>query len=247
MLILFLLIVTLALATFHWYYKRRRLPPGPPAVPLLGSLPFLDLRRGLTDWTLDPRVTKHRLATVSVGPKNLFIINDFKLAKELFEKEEFSGRNSNVEWVEMFWVISGKIRGVAFNQGCNWDKQRKFGLKTLKELGFGRQTIEEIVDREISEITNKLGSYSGQNYLIGQEFNIPVINVLWHLVAGFRFDENQALHKSITSGIELQFKSYASLLLLPLNIQRVFRKAMFKKNLRAARNNTKYIRGMKIL
>ena len=50
----------LVLAVFRWYFKRRRLPPGPPAVPLLGCLPFLHLERGMVDWATDPRVTKHR-------------------------------------------------------------------------------------------------------------------------------------------------------------------------------------------
>ena len=104
-----LLLAILVLASCRWYLARLRLPPGPPAVPLLGSLPFLHLRRGLVDWSTDPRVTRHRLATVALGPRNLFVINDLKLAKELFDKDVFTKRDIT-EWTKHLFMLNGKIR-----------------------------------------------------------------------------------------------------------------------------------------
>ena len=109
MFLLSLLLAVLVLATCSWYLTRLRLPPGPPALPLLGSLPFLPLRRGLIDWSTDPRVTKHRLATVALGPRNLFVINDLKLARELFDKEELTKRDIT-DWAKHLFVLNGKIR-----------------------------------------------------------------------------------------------------------------------------------------
>ena len=148
MFVLSLVLATLVLATVHWFVKRRSLPPGPPAVPVLGSLPFLDLSRGLVDWSCDPRVTRHSLATVTMGPRDFFVINDLKLAKELFERDEFSGRSVN-KWLQLMKVRNGKIRGIISPSGADWSKQRRFGLKTLRDLGFGRRTIEEMVDKTI--------------------------------------------------------------------------------------------------
>ena len=105
------LLSLLVLAVVRWYLKRRVLPPGPPAVPVLGCLPFLQLRRGLVDWSLDPRVTRHRLATVTLGPRNLFVINDLQLAKELFDREDFNGRNVS-DFMKQVKVVNGKIRGI---------------------------------------------------------------------------------------------------------------------------------------
>ena len=111
MFVISLLLGLLVLAVVRWYFKRLRLPPGPPAVPVLGSLPFIQLRRGFIDWALDPRITRHRLATVSLGPRNVFLINDLKLAKSLFDREDFSGREST-EWDQVLKVMNGKLRGI---------------------------------------------------------------------------------------------------------------------------------------
>ena len=47
---------------------------------------------GMTDWVLDPQITSHPLATLALGPMSVTVINDFHLAKQLFDKEEFSGK-----------------------------------------------------------------------------------------------------------------------------------------------------------
>ena len=111
MFIISLLAAVLVLATCRWFLARLRLPPGPPALPLLGSLPFLSLRRGLVDWSSDPRVTRHRLATVGLGPRNLFVINDLQLARELFDKEELAKRDIT-DWAKHLFMLNGKIAAI---------------------------------------------------------------------------------------------------------------------------------------
>ena len=49
----------------------------------------------MSDWVLDPQITSHALATLTLGPMSVTVINDFHLAKELFDKEEFSGKTVN--------------------------------------------------------------------------------------------------------------------------------------------------------
>ena len=48
----------------------------------LGSLPFLSVKRGIADSTLAPEVTKHKISLVQIGPVDLYIINDYNIAKE---------------------------------------------------------------------------------------------------------------------------------------------------------------------
>ena len=67
--------------------SRRKVPPGPPQVPILGSIPFLTLEKGVGDYFLDECITRNKISTVAVGPVyKPFIINDFDLAKVYIDK-----------------------------------------------------------------------------------------------------------------------------------------------------------------
>ena len=242
MIVIPLLLNLVLLTTCWWYFKRRGLPPGPPAVPVLGCLPFLDLTRGLVDWTTDPRVTRHRLATVSMGPRDIFVVNDLKIAKELFDKEALNKRQLS-DWEKVLKLVNGKIRGIASTEGEDWVKQRRFGLKTLRDLGFGRRTIEEIVDIEIEEIITKLGSHSGQDYRLGSDFNIPIINVLWQLVAGYRFEDSDSQGNEVINGIQKIFTSFISLVVFPLSLSKVFRKSFTDEHVKIVRTQRAYLLG----
>ena len=246
MLLVSLILVVVILATCRWYLNRRGLPPGPPALPLLGSLPFLQLSRGVLDWCGDPQVTRHRLATVSLGPQDVFVINDLKLAKELFDKDEFSGRPID-GWTKLFKTEKGAMRGIIFTENSNWTKQRRFGIKTLRDLGFGRRSIEHIINEEITQIFSKLGRSSGQNYLLRSDFNIPFINVLWQLVCGYRFEETESQGRKVIENIDEFFKNYMILATIPISLMKYFRNKFLEENLKIVRNQKQYIVGKYIL
>ena len=180
--------------------KRQKLPPGPPQLPLIGCLPFLDLRKGMVDFVLDPRVTNHPLATVSVLGKNFFFINDLDLAKELFEKEEFSGKNPPT-FIRKHRFPNDVPRGIVATQGHHWTTQRRFSLKSLKDLGFGRKSIEDSIHFEVEEMIDHCFS-SEEDVLLGSDFNIPIINILWQIVANKRMSpdsrEDMELMKLVT-------------------------------------------------
>ena len=194
------------------------------------------------DWTTDPRVTRHTLATVSMGPRNIFVINDLKIAKELFDKEALNKRQLS-DWEKVLKLVNGKIRGIASTEGEDWVKQRRFGLKTLRDLGFGRRTIEEIVDIEIEEIITKLGSHSGQDYRLGSDFNIPIINVLWQLVAGYRFEDSDSQGNEVINGIQKIFTSFISLVVFPLSLSKVFRKSFIDEHVKIVKTQRAYLIG----
>ena len=73
------------------FSKPKNFPPGPSFVPVLGSYPFL--KGNGIERMVNKEVTSYGPVTgLFAGNYPLVMINDWKLAKALFAKEEFSGR-----------------------------------------------------------------------------------------------------------------------------------------------------------
>ena len=136
------------------------------------------------------------------------------------------------------------LRGIIANESAGWVKQRRFGLKTLRDLGFGRRTIEDIINEEIDQMMTKIGGDSeGKDFLVDTIFNIPMINVLWQLVAGHRFDEADSEGRTVINNIVKIFQNYLTLVIFPLSLTKLFRKEFFEENLKIVKNQRKYIQG----
>ena len=73
------------------FKKPRKFPPGPPRLPLVGSVPFLS-GRGVEKYFGEKVVSYGPVTGLYVASDPFVVINDWKLAKILFRKEEFSGR-----------------------------------------------------------------------------------------------------------------------------------------------------------
>ena len=175
------------------------------------------------DWVMDKDVTKHKLATVGIGPRDFFVINDFKLAKELFGKEEFSGRPAS-EFILTQKNFDGKAHGIIITEGSHWSIQRRFGLKKLKDFGFGKQSLEETINMEVEETMQKFLMAGKEDFYLSTDFNIPIINILWQLVAGSRFAEDDSEGQKMIESVNKMFKSHMKMCLTPLIILKMFPK-----------------------
>ena len=135
------------------------------------------------------------------------------------------------------------MRGIINTEKDNWIKQRRFGLRTLRDLGFGRQNIEQIINNELEEICLILTSKQGQDYLLGSDFNIPLINVLWQLVAGYSFDHHKTQDGAIINNINEMFKNYMTFFTIPIGLIKLFRGKFFEENLKIVTHQSRYILG----
>jgi len=173
---------------------------------------------------LDTSVISHKIATVALGPMELFVINDFELAKDLFGRDEFTGRGSMSEFWFKHKGFGGKVYGIISTDGSHWRRERRFGLKTLKGLGFGKQSLEEIINIEVEDIVKCLLSEE-EDFLLSTNFNAPIINMLWQIVAGHRFTPEDEEGMKILESVSRMFELMFYMDVYPLKIMEMFPKA----------------------
>ena len=91
-----------------------------------------------------------------------------------------------------------------------------------------------------------VGENGEENFLVDSVFNIPVINVLWQLVAGYKFDKKVSEERNVINNISMIFRNFFSLATFPLGLTKFFRKKFVEENLRVVKNQREYIEGIRI-
>ncbi|XP_024893814.1 methyl farnesoate epoxidase-like [Temnothorax curvispinosus] len=181
---------------------------GPRGLPIVGNI--LDVKR-LVDETKFYSHAWCRLADI-YGPivglklgiaEPLIIVSGKDAVIEMMSRPQFDGRpNGFVHRLR----TGGERRGVLFTDGDVWRDQRRFALRTLKEFGFGNGTMEDIILNDAVSLTTTIESLSKSGPITNlyNITSIAVLNSLWTLVAGARFDlENPKLTEilSVVNGI----------------------------------------------
>ena len=202
------LIIILCYLTYSKHKKRcKSLPPGPPSLPIVGSIPFLNAKKGYPDAITKEchKYKDQKLYTVWMGPLSIVVIQDFDLCKEMFSRDEFSSRPNNYpeKYIRGF---NGTPLGLVATEGKFWQEQRRFTLKHLKDLGFGRNKLDEAIQEEVNYLLEDLLIQSKYgDILIENLFNFPIINILWKIVASKRYDPNLPESKEIMKGVGVLF------------------------------------------
>ena len=206
------IIGTLISIYFLIKYQRRRqyrIPSGPPKIPFVGSLPFLH-GEGISDKLCHKSLEKYGKDFCAIWAPNLnIIIQDFDLAKDLLSRDEFSDRAP---------VPSGEVRGyenkllgIFATSGSMWREQRRFTLKHLRDFGFGKQSLDIVIQDEANDTIEKIIETSLSNRVkynvkIDGLFNIPAVNVIWRIIANKRFDPDSEETKMFMERITKFFR-----------------------------------------
>lgn len=79
--------------------------------------------------------------------------------------------------------------GVLFTEGSTWSQHRRFTMRHLKTFGLGQATMESNLIFESECLVEYLWEQSKVGPVpMHKAFDIAVLNAIWTLFAGHRFD-----------------------------------------------------------
>lgn len=140
---------------------------------------------------------------------HVVIVSGKTLIKKLYNCEDLNGRPDG-----FFFRIRtfDKRLGVVFTDGKFWEQQRNFSVKTLKTLGLGKLSMVEHIEREASEFVKSFEKKLGQceEVFVQSEgnniFDISVMNVMWTILRGKRYELDDQQLISLMETIHKSFQ-----------------------------------------
>ena len=86
-----------------------------------------------------------------------------------------------------------------------WQEQRRFTLRHLRDLGFGKTSIEDQMMEEINDLISEITATakSDPEHVVDFKaiFSVSVINILWAIVGGKRFQRNDPQFKKLLDNV----------------------------------------------
>nr|XP_039258598.1 cytochrome P450 2H1-like [Styela clava] len=130
--------------------------------------------------------------SVQIGREYWVILNDYDAIIEALVKqgEKFSGRPGNF----VFELIKNNHGIITIDYGLTWKASHKFGLRTLRGFGAGKEGMEENVVEETYFLIENLTM--ANDYSIQMKLTFTTLNIISRLVLGSRFeyDDKKLLH-----------------------------------------------------
>ena len=99
--------------------------------------------------------------------------------------------------------------GVILSEGRTWVDQRRFALRTLRDFGFGKQSMEEMIQEEVELFKDLIIKNGEESFDFINKLNLPILNALWRVTVGERFEYDNPKLLSIVTRLTETFKRFA--------------------------------------
>lgn len=88
--------------------------------------------------------------------------------------------------------------GIVFSGEQNWVKIRQFTKKAMREYGYGKAKMADSLIESADQLldvlrTDLLDSTDGTLSIKTSTFAVHVLNIVWSMVGGYKFDPNDEL------------------------------------------------------
>ncbi|XP_037936336.1 cytochrome P450 18a1 [Teleopsis dalmanni] len=187
--LLFVFISILTIVSFlQWliklYSELRKLPPGPWGFPVIGYLLFMGNEKHTRFMELAKQYGS--LFSTRLGNQLTVVMSDYKMIRECFRREEFTGRPDT----PFMQTLNGF--GIINSTGKLWKDQRRFLHEKLRQFGMtymgnGKHIMEKRIMTEVHEYIHNLRVSDGQPMDMAPAISVAVSNVICSIMMSVRF------------------------------------------------------------
>jgi cytochrome P450 len=143
---------------------------------------------------------------MKIGPLNAIVLNNLDLIKEAFNMTVFSGTMiPELKPLEPL-ITRGPDTGIISTDGKVWNEQRRFLVRKLKGLGFGKTSMESIALEDARDLVEALEKQVGHPMDPSKMFTGAFLNSLWHIVAGERLHLSDPKFLAIDAKLDASFE-----------------------------------------
>lgn len=206
---LLLFIVVVVLYFISTVLKPANYPPGPSRLPVVGNT-FLIKKlskqlggqyKALLKLSDD---FKSNIIGLKLGSDQYVVVFGRKLVQQVFTRDEFQGRPDG------FFIrlrTMGSKKGITMTDGPLWQEQRNFAERQLRQLGFGKLVMENLMVDELKSLLSEL-SDSQDDISLNQKLSSSVLNVLWTITGGKQFSKEQNRLSDLLSLLKERSKAF---------------------------------------
>ena len=128
----------------------------------------------------------------------MVILSNYSTVKKVFSDDAATGRDQSSQIkVGTAW----KDHGLILSEGDLWKTHRRFALSTLRDLGMGKNWLEDTIIGEVDGLCDLLRKTEGKPFNPKVHLTNSVSNVICALIFGKRFDINDPFFTRLTHGI----------------------------------------------
>lgn len=181
--------------------KPNNFPPGPKWWPIVGSMLAVAKERKRSNYfyKITSDMSNGRgLVGLRLGKDLIVVVLGSQALKEFLMSDDLAGRPMGEFYQLRTW---GERHGVLLTDSTVWKEQRRFILRQLREFGFGKGDMSRMIEAETEIMVNNIKDmiHVTKNSLqldVSQIFSVHILNTLWTMLAGVRYNaEDKELKK----------------------------------------------------